>query len=458
MKWIVLAIMLGAIPVLSSWLRGNPRRAPLLSGMLGLLLFVYAPYNLSVAPYPWPMWPGYVKGILITVPDVIALAIVIANRHRTFKMPFRWQMIFYLAAVVLAIPQSAVPIASTFYVWQLFRVYIMFRAVALVAQDDRHRNAIIAGMILGVAFQTLEAGWARTHGAAQSGGTLGHQNLLGMLTNMVLMPAIAMALAGIRVRWAMFGIAFAAAALVFTASRAAIGIAALGVVLVVLISLSRSPSSRKSGMAFFAVLALGLTAPFAISSLSNRFQGGNINFSFDSDEVRNRMVVAAEMMISDHPFGVGSNYFVVEANKGGYWNKARVPYSQGNMGANVHNSYLLVQAETGFIGLLAILALLFSGIAIPLRIAFKDRLNVRGDVLIGFAVGLVTFAIQNRVEWGVVSENVQYMLAVNFGIIAGVARSLQVTKIRAAAARRRATSTTPDENSVGLDTSALPNT
>jgi hypothetical protein len=216
-KWIVLAAMLAAVPAMIEWLRTYPRDAPWLSGLLGLLIFVYAPYNLSVAPYPWPMWPGYVKGIEITAVDVVSLAIVIANQNRAYKMPFRWQLLAYLAAVLVAIPQSAVPLASVFYLWQLARVFIVFRAVALVAQDDRHRNAVIIGLILGVVFQAGEAGWARAHGAVQSGGTLGHQNLLGMLTNMVVMPAIAMILAGIRTRWAALGVAAGAMALVFTA-------------------------------------------------------------------------------------------------------------------------------------------------------------------------------------------------------------------------------------------------
>lgn len=446
MKWVVFAIMIAAVPILIGWLRANPRQAPLLSGLLGLLMFVYAPYNISMAPYPWPFWSGYVKGIIITGVDVVALAIVIANWHRGYKIPFQWQMAVYLATVVFAIFQSGVPMASAFYIWQLLRVYIVFRAVALVAQDDRHRDAIIAGLILGVGFQMLEAGWARGHGAMQSGGTMGHQNLLGMLTNMVLMPALAMLLAGIRVRWAAFGIFVSAVVLVLGVSRAAISIAALGTALIIALAVIRSPSSRKTGMAFLALLALALAAPFAIKSMSNRFQGGNISFSLDSDEVRTRMVQAAEKMISDHPWGVGSNQFVVTANTGQYWIKAGVPVTRGNMGAHVHNSYLLVEAETGFLGLGAMMLLLASVIIYPLYVAFKYRGDVRGDVLAGLGVGLITFAIQNRVEWGFVSENVQYMLAINFGLIAGLSQSLKTAGPRVRPDRAKV----PPSGAIGL--------
>ncbi|QGN56102.1 O-antigen ligase [Novosphingobium sp. Gsoil 351] len=438
MKWIVLAALIAAVPALMEWLRSNPSQAPWLSGLLGVLIFVYSPYNLSVAPYPWPMWPGYVKGVKITVLDVVALAIVLNNWHNTCKNPFIWPMIFYLIAVIIAMSQSPVPQASSFYVWQLLRFYVVFRAVAIVAQDDRHCSAIVAGLILGVAFQALEAGWARAHGAAQSGGTLGHQNLLGMLTNMVLMPSIAMALAGIRVRWATFGVLVCVIALIFTASRASLSLGAVGAGLTVVLSLLRKPTSRKTGMAVLAVLALALSAPLAMSSLSNRFKGSDVSFSFDSDDVRLRMNQAAGMMINDFPLGVGSNYFVVAANSGNYWKRAGVPVTKGNMGANVHNSYLLVEAETGVIGLVTMLILLSCAIAYPLYISFTNRKNVRGDILSGLSIAFVTFVIHNRVEWGFVSENVQYMLAVILGLIAGLSRSIKVAASTARSVRQKA--------------------
>ena len=448
MKWIVLAALIAAVPVIVEWLRTNPREAPWLSGLMGVLLFVYGPYNLSVAPYPWAMWPGYVKGIDVTVLDVVALGIVIGTRHRPFKMPFRWQMILYLIAVVIAIPQSPVPMASSFYVWQLIRVYIVFRAVALVSQDDRHWNAILAGLILGLSFHALTAGWAWGRGVTQSGGRLGHQNLLGMFTNMVLMPSLAMALAGIRLRWAMLGVFAAAIALTATASRASIALGAVGVGLTLLVSLVRRPSQRKFGMAFLALIALGVTAPLASYSLSNRFQGSSFSIYFDGDDVRNRMIQATEKMIADHPFGVGPNYFVVSANTEQYWLRAGIPQTRGNMAAHVHNSYLLVQAETGFIGLGAVLLILFSAITYPLYISFKYRRNIRGDILAGLSVGLITFVIQNRVEWGVVTETVQYMLAINFGLIAGLARNIKASASKEKADQKKALVSSREDSTI----------
>jgi O-antigen ligase len=437
MKWLGLAVLLAAIPIMVVWLQNNQRHAPLLSGLLGLLLFTYAPYNLSVAPYAMPMWAGYVKGLEITAFDSVALAIVLGNKQQAFKIPFQWQMGLYLFAVLIAVILSPVSYVSAFYVWQLLRVYILFRAVAVVSQDERHLYAILAGLTLGVCFQSVLAGWAKLRGMAQSGGSMSHQNLLGMLTNMVLMPCVAMALVKIRTRWAMLGIAASALALVATASRAAMGIGAAGLGIVLLLALIRRPTARKWGMTGLVVVAVAVATPLALKSLSSRFGESAISFSLETEDVRLRMEEAAKMMITDHPFGVGPNYFAVAANTGGYWSRARVPATRGNMAAHVHNSYLLNRAETGLLGLLTIGLLLFSAFVYAIVVAFKHRSDRRGDILLGFSVSLFTFAVHNRVEWGIVSDNLQYALAIFLGLIAGLSRNIKVTAMQAGADRRR---------------------
>ena len=423
---------------MAAWLQTNPRRAPLLSGLLGLLIFTYAPYNLAVSPYAFAMWPGYVKGLEITALDAVALAILLGNRQRSYRIPFQWQMGLYLFAVVIAVTQSVLPLVSSFYLWQLLRVYIVFRAVALVAQDERHLHAIIAGLILGLGLQSVLAGWAKLRGMAQSGGSLGHQNLLGMMTNLVLMPAIAMALARIRVRWAMLAVGAGALALVSTASRGSIGIGAAGVGAVLALALIRRPTARKWGMAALALATIAIATPLAMRSLESRFGQSDITFSVEGDNVRLSMERAAEMMIDDYPFGVGPNYFAVAANTGQYWRKAGVPATRGNMAAHVHNSYLLVRAETGFFGLAAVWLLLASAIVYPIYVAFKHRADARGDVLLGLSVSFMTFAAHNTVEWGVVDDNLQYFLAILLGLIAGLSRTIAVTASRAKAERLQA--------------------
>lgn len=438
MKWIALLALLAAIPAMIAWLQSSPRQAPLLTGLLGLLIFLYAPYNLAVAPYALPMWVGYVKGLEITAMDAVALAIIVGNRQRSYRIPFQWQMTIYLVAVLFAVTQSAVPIVSSFYLWQLLRMYIVFRAVALVVQDERHFHALLAGLILGVGFQGVLAGWARIRGMAQSGGSMGHQNLLGMLTNMVLMPSIAMALAGIRVRWATLAVGASALALVATASRASIGIGVMGVGLVLLLTLMRRPSARKWGMTALVVVTMAIASPLAMKSFASRFQGSTVSFSIETEDVRLRMEDAAGMMIADNPLGVGPNYFAVAANTAGYWASAGVPFTRGNMAAHVHNSYLLVRAETGMFGLIAICLLLASAITYPLYVAFRHRSDVRGDVLIGLSVSFITFAVHNQFEWGVVTDNVQYTLAIMLGLIAGLSRNVLLTASRSKAEERQA--------------------
>src|SRR6185312_5281448 len=73
---------------------------------------------------------------------------------------------------------------------------------------------------------------------------------------------------------------------------------------------------------------------------------------------------AASMIIADHPFGVGANQYVIIANTGGYSERAGVPWNEANLRAPVHDSYYLVTAELGYLGLAGMLAMLGSFIAL----------------------------------------------------------------------------------------------
>ena len=62
------------------------------------------------------------------------------------------------------------------------------------------------------------------------------------------------------------------------------------------------------------------------------------------------------------------------ANGGGYNNEAGVAWAAGSDSALVHNIYLLVGAETGYLGLLA-----FLFVYPPLAVAFRCGWRMDGD-------------------------------------------------------------------------------
>jgi O-antigen ligase len=118
--------------------------------------------------------------------------------------------------------------------------------------------------------------------------------------------------------------------------------------------------------------------------------------------------------------GVGANQYVVMANMLGYSQRAGVIWSSGSRSANVHNTYLLIAAETGYLGIITYLILLFSGILTALRSAWVRPRTPDGEISLGAAVTLIIVALHCFYEWVFVDWVIQYLFAITLGIVAGI--------------------------------------
>ncbi|MBS0481132.1 MAG: O-antigen ligase family protein [Proteobacteria bacterium] len=430
MKWVVLVALIALVPLMATWFRDNRRNAHFVWTIMGAMPFVYGPWHLNASPISWALWPGYVRGIEISALDTLALAVILSGYPKGFRLPLRWPMILYFVAVVAAIPHANQMMAGNFYAWQLIRMFLVFAAAARIASEERGAQALLTGMILGLTIQTGYAISARAGGALQTGGTLGHQNLLGFISHMVLMPCFALVLAGNRTKLGLWGLAMGAIAVVLTASRATIGLSAAGFAITYVLSAMRHWSPRKAAVGLFALVALGVVFPFAQQSLERRFVAQGTTATSDEGEYSERKAFekAAKMMMADHPLGVGPNMYVQVANLGGYSDRAGVIWAFGSRSANVHNSYLLVGAETGYPGMIAFILLIGSAIIYALRSAWRNRNDLRGELLVGIAGGFIIMAIHALYEWAFVISPSQYMYALSLGLIAGIARQMAQPK------------------------------
>ena len=419
MKWLFLAAIFGLVPVLTGWLRTNRRNAPILWTTVGLLPLITAPLHLYVAPISWAMWPGYVKGIEVSLLDAVALAICLSAGRDLRQVRMRTPLVLYLCVVAFAVPFSDVPMAGLFYVWQFARMFLLFMAVAVACRDERAPRAIVNGLVIGLVIQALIAGKEYAGGVLQTGGSFGHQNQLGMLSHFAIYPALALLLAGRKgwVPWMgpLAGVAIA----IFTASRATIGLAGLGFALMFAVSALRHPTSRKFALMGGGLIVLTIAAPLAYTTLERRFAAAPLSGDYDE---RAAFVKAAWMMIDDHPTGVGPNQYVVAANVQGYSSRAGVIPSFGSRGANVHNAYLLAGAETGYPGMVAFALMLIWPIVVAFRAAWRNRRDPNGELLIGVGVALIVVAFHSWFEWIFVTFHTQYMFAIACGLIAGIAQ------------------------------------
>ena len=421
MKWVALALIIVAMPLFALWLRGNPKQAPWLWGCLTFLPFVIGPWNLDVNPYATPFWSGYVKGWEVSVLDSVALAVILGTRGRWPKVVLLLPFLAYLLAVIISVLQAKFPNYAIAYVIQLLRVGLVFLAIARVASAERGERALLTGLVVGLTVQAGYALWYWAGGALQTGGSLGHQNLLGFVSHMVVFPAFALLLSGRWKKLAFVGLLAGAIAVTLTASRATIALAGLGIILTFLISVALRFNGRKVAVGVFGLVLIFVSLPFALSNLDRRFavQKSDMAF-FESDEQRLAFSQSAVDMIAQEPLGVGPNHYVFIANTEGYSERAGVNWSTSNRAALVHNAYLLVAAESGYPGLLTFLFLLVSAAWYAFSTAIKYRRNPSSEILLGLGVATLILSVHSMVEWVAVLCPSQYLFASTLGLIAGV--------------------------------------
>lgn len=174
-------------------------------------------------------------------------------------------------------------------------------------------------------------------------------------------------------------------------------------------------------MAGLAVLLLLLSAPAMMWAVGRRSEEARIS----SNEERTAMTSAASMIIADHPLGVGPNQYLIVANLGGYSERAGVAWNYANRSAPVHNSYLLVWAELGIVGLIGLITMLVATMVVGLRAMRRLVWDERSELMIGLLATLIVVSAHIAFEWLVVTNYVHYLLAMSMGALVGITATLR---------------------------------
>lgn len=432
MRIIGLAVFVLSLPLFYSLMNGTlaNRRASWFA--IGLAPFVIGYLHLDVSIISWAFWPGYVKGMIVSLLDSLALAILLSTRAAPGGKLLLWAYLAFLTATVVSSLFASPWMASFLFTWQTARAILVFAAVARVTAQPEGTKQIIGGLAAGIAFQAVFSVIQRAQGVTQASGTLGHQNLLGLSTHFALLLSLATILAGDR-RWLpIIGVVGGIIAVILTGSRATTGLAAAGMVALVLLSLLRHRTAfkvRVAGIGFALILA---SAPVAYLTLEHRFESSHDTGSYDERAAFER---AARAMWTDNPMGVGANQYVVRANADGYSARAGVIWNWTSRGANVHNTYLLLGAETGYLGLVSFVILLITAIVLAWRLAWIRPREPSGEIALGAGVTLIVVGLHCLYEWVFVTWIIQYLFAIVLGLVAGLGTQRRAT-LRMARHRR----------------------
>lgn len=434
-KWAFLAVALAAIIPVAGWLRTHPREVPKIWILIGFLPFGTGTFHLYMATISWPGWPGYVKGIEVSLLDVLAIAIYLSLPRSGPAVPFRMSMLLYFVAVLLSALQNEVWMATLFYAWQLARMFLVFAVVVKACADERIPRALLTGMAIGLCLEAADAVWQRFGlGILQAPGTMGHQNFVGLLSHFVSFPWLALLLAGER-GWPAVAAPLAGLAIaVLTVSRGAIGLVGAGYTALFALSAVRRWTPRKALLFAGGIAAACIVTPVIFSSLEQRFSAEPSTGNYDERAAFER---AATMIINDHPLGIGANNYVVVANMAGYNTRAGVVGIIGSGSANVHNVYYLVAAETGYLGLATFILVLLQPLVAAFRCGWRNRGDKRGDLLLGLGMSLFIVYIHSFFEWVFVAFQSQYLFALDVGLVAGLATQLGYWRSREGVIKRR---------------------
>lgn len=436
MKWIFIAGLLVLIPVLTAVLRSHPKYARHAAFVIGALPFFLLPH-LYVAPVSWAAWPGPVKGIEVSALDAVALAVLFSTPRFHIPTSLKLSCGLIVLALVMSTTAGFQTFPALFYAWQLLRVVIVFLAVTrLCASVSDAPIALLAGAGLGLTFEAFLAAHQYLGGDPRPGGNFGHSNFLGLASDFVVFPTLALLMGGKRFLWPAIVVVSGLAIAILGGSRATLGLFAIGSLITIILSLKHRRTPKKYAFAGTAALAMLIAAPAVIWVADRRSETDKVS----SDQDRVLMKSAAAMMISDHPLGVGADQYVIVANTGGYSARAGVPWDPSDRSAPVHDFYYLVTAELGFVGLFGLLAILASLVVIAFRALGRFTQDQASELIPGFAAMMIVVLVHISYEWVFMHFALQYLFAISSGaLIAMAGRSKALSKLpRRSAMNRRA--------------------
>ena len=440
MRFVALALILASLPVFIGLLGKNTTNRDWAMAAMGLLMFLVGALQVDAAIITWPAWPGTSKGVLVSPVDMLALAMIATRPGRDNRIPFAALSILWLIPTALSLFPSKVPIASAFVLVQGVQLILFATAVAGELTRPTALPRLVQGLSLGLIIQAGFVIQQKLTGVIQATGTMGHQNSLGMMVELTLLPLMGYVLEGGKGRLCYAGVAAGLLIAAGGGSRGTLMFLALGIAVLVLFSLLRGMTARKGKILALGVGAAIIFVPLSLATLKDRF--GEHTMVTEETE-REAFKRAARAMADDHPLGVGANSYVTVANTQGYSKNAGVIWNSGSRSAPVHNMFLLTRAETGRLGEIALYLLLIAVAGRGLVTGRSIRAPLLGGATIGAGAATVAIVAHNHFEYVFSLAPIQRLFWLDASIVFAcvmVERQLSAAgrQRRAALARERA--------------------
>lgn len=407
MRYAALLVIFISLPILIALIgrdRKNRDRAVLATG---LLMFCAGALELSAALLVWPTWQGLSKGIILSLLDTIAVALIFTRHKRFNKTRFMPLILIFAAPVVLSVAFAPEKQAAMFIVAQIAQMTVFFMALSGELQRPSALRSLLVGLSIGLLIQAGYVVFQKASGAIQAAGTMPHQNILGMIVELTALPLLAAVLEGEKSKLVYAGLLSSLVIIAGGGSRGTILYFAIGAAILLVLSLARNNTARKWQIVGMGAVACCAAVPMTMGTLNDRFGEKSVT---TQETERAAFERAAVEMAADHPFGVGANNFVSVNNVGGYAARSGLDWAPALRSKPAHNAFLVARAETGWAGEMALILLFGGFIWGGLRAGFRMKNVPYFGISLGCSAGIFAAALHSSYEYAILTAGVQRFL------------------------------------------------
>jgi hypothetical protein len=420
--------VLTVLAVLSGRLRGWLLTALIFSTALGDRA------SLSFAYIKGYRGPDRSLGISLT--DLLAWALVIALvlrfPRRLCWVPYNSICMLVLFGVgCIATWVAPMPFWGSFALVKWLRVYVVFWCVTNCLRAGVEYKYVWMGILaVGALVTALALEQKFVGGIYRIHGPFDHSNIVPLYLNMVMPALLLWGLCDKSLsKWQVVASVGTALGMVFsvgaTFSRAGTGLALAGVLFALLVANIRARSSRVVVVSLMVLLGMFGGGILAAGALLNRIESAPT----ESLETRRQFNAAAAAMLKEHFLGVGLNNFSRAL-------ELRLERDDTNMellGEKMeedqqpgfcHHIYWLTAAETGYLGLAALLLVIGRFLWLTGVYAWRST-SLESLLLSGFFVGFCALHLSGFFEWVLRTAPVLYLLAISSGVCVAFAGTVK---------------------------------
>lgn len=325
------------------------------------------------------------------------------------SLRFSVPLLFYFAVTTVSVAVAEDSSLAAFQVFLLFETSLLYFYVANNVRTRKDALFVISTLLAGCFVESLVIivmkftvtqattwnlpihihGELGKEGLMRSGGTIGTPNTAAAYLSLLLAPAASFLFVNLGRAYRMLAgavLALGGIALILTLSRGGWVAFALSATALCFFVWRRRGLSLKTPVVIVVVAAL-LILPFH-SLISTRLLGDDKG----SAESRIPLMRLALRITEDHPLlGVGANNFTVVMDR-----YLTAEFRSGFLYA-VHNTFLLILAETGIFGLLSYLAFLVGALRAGWQ-CWKLEEGFFSMIALAFAVALAAHMVQMSVD------------------------------------------------------------